>query len=55
MNYLRQVIKNGENSAAERYLPQADVVISQPFWPFYLDAARFNKAKKLKLGLMGVY
>mmetsp|Transcript_16239 Transcript_16239/g.18789 ORF Transcript_16239/g.18789 Transcript_16239/m.18789 type:complete len:126 (+) Transcript_16239:2-379(+) len=30
-------------------LPDADVVISQPFWPAYMNAERFEKAKKLKL------
>jgi formate dehydrogenase len=29
----------------------ADVVISQPFWPAYLTAERIAKAKKLKLAL----
>ncbi|QBR01092.1 NAD-dependent formate dehydrogenase [Paraburkholderia pallida] len=43
--------KDGPNSAFERYLPEADVVISQPFWPAYLSAERIAKAKKLKLAL----
>jgi formate dehydrogenase len=43
--------KEGQNSAFERELPDADVVISQPFWPAYLTAERFAKAKKLKLAL----
>jgi formate dehydrogenase len=43
--------KEGENSPFERELPDADVVISQPFWPAYLTAERFAKAKKLKLAL----
>lgn len=43
--------KEGPNSKFERELPDADVVISQPFWPAYLTAARFNKAKKLKLAI----
>ena len=33
----------------ERELPDADVVISQPFWPAYLTAERIAKAKKLKV------
>jgi formate dehydrogenase len=41
--------KDGENSVFEQELPTADVVISQPFWPAYLDAARIEKAKNLKL------
>jgi formate dehydrogenase len=32
-------------------LPDADVVISQPFWPAYLTAERIAKAKMLKLAL----
>ncbi|GGJ28867.1 NAD-dependent formate dehydrogenase [Streptomyces brasiliensis] len=43
--------KDGEDSVFERELPDADVVISQPFWPAYLSAERIAKAKKLKLAL----
>ena len=35
----------------ERELPDADIVISQPFWPAYLTAERIAKAKKLKLAI----
>jgi formate dehydrogenase len=31
--------KDGPGSVFERELPDADVVISQPFWPAYLTAA----------------
>jgi len=41
--------KDGPDSVFERELPDADVVISQPFWPAYMSAERFEKAKKLKL------
>ncbi|HCA89386.1 MAG: formate dehydrogenase [Legionellaceae bacterium] len=41
--------KDGEDSEFERALPDADIVISQPFWPAYLDARRLDKAKKLGL------
>jgi formate dehydrogenase len=41
--------KDGADSVFERELPTADVVISQPFWPAYLDAERIEKAEKLKL------
>jgi formate dehydrogenase len=41
--------KDGPNSVFERELPDADVVISQPFWPAYLTKERIAKAKKLKL------
>src|SRR5271155_5721744 len=43
--------KDGPNSRFERELPDAEVVISQPFWPAYLTAERIAKAKKLKLAL----
>ena len=43
--------KDGEESVFERELPNADVVISQPFWPAYLTAERFAKAPKLKLAI----
>ena len=43
--------KDGPNSVFERELPDADIVISQPFWPAYLTPERFAKAKKLKLAL----
>jgi formate dehydrogenase len=41
--------KDGSNSAFEKELPDAEVVISQPFWPAYMTKERFHKAKKLKL------
>lgn len=43
--------KDGPESTFERELIDADVVISQPFWPAYLTAERIAKAKKLKLAL----
>src|SRR5258708_9086928 len=43
--------KEGENSVFERELPDADIVISQPFWPAYLTADRIAKAPKLKLAI----
>lgn len=41
--------KEGPNSVFEKELVDADIVISQPFWPAYLTAERIAKAKKLKL------
>ncbi len=41
--------KEGSNSVFEKELPDADIVISQPFWPAYLTSERIAKAKKLKL------
>src|SRR6201999_2389774 len=43
--------KEGPDSVFERELPDAEVVISQPFWPAYLTPERLAKAKKLKLAI----
>ncbi|MFM8313809.1 MAG: NAD-dependent formate dehydrogenase [Deltaproteobacteria bacterium] len=43
--------KEGEHSTFDQELPDADIVISQPFWPAYLNAERLSKAKKLKLAI----
>lgn len=41
--------KDGPDSEFEKHLPDAEIVISQPFWPAYLTKERIAKAKKLKL------
>ena len=43
--------KEGPDSVFERELPDAEVVISQPFWPAYLTAERIARAPKLRLAL----
>jgi formate dehydrogenase len=43
--------KEGPHSVFDRELPDADVVISQPFWPAYLTSERIAKAKNLKLAI----
>jgi len=43
--------KEGPSSVFEKELPDADIVISQPFWPAYLTAERIATAKKLKLAI----
>jgi formate dehydrogenase len=43
--------KEGQDSVFDRELPDADIVISQPFWPAYLTPERIAKAKKLKLAI----
>lgn len=43
--------KDGANSVFERELPNADIVVSQPFWPAYLTAERIAKARKLELAI----
>jgi formate dehydrogenase len=41
--------KDGTDSVLDRELHDAEIVISQPFWPAYMTAARIAKAPKLKL------
>jgi formate dehydrogenase len=43
--------KDGPESEFEQRLPEADVVISQPFWPAYLTRERIEKAPNLKLAI----
>ena len=43
--------KDGPDSVFERELAEAEVVISQPFWPAYLTAERIAAAPNLKLAL----
>ena len=43
--------KDGAGSAFDKELVDADIVISQPFWPAYLTAERMAKAPKLKLAI----
>src|SRR5215470_10312121 len=46
--------KDGADSAFDQHLVDADVVISQPFWPAYLTAVSINRAKKLGLAMTTV-
>ncbi|MGZ8214185.1 MAG: NAD-dependent formate dehydrogenase [Methylosarcina sp.] len=41
--------KDGADSVLDRELHDAEIVISQPFWPAYMTAERIAKAKNLKL------
>lgn len=43
--------KEGDDSVLDRELPDAEVVISQPFWPAYLTPERLAKAEKLKIAI----
>jgi formate dehydrogenase len=43
--------KDGPDSEFEQRLPEAEVVISQPFWPAYLTAERIAKAPNLKMSI----
>ena len=43
--------KDGDNSVLDQHLADAEIVISQPFWPAYLTGERIARAPKLKLAL----
>ena len=43
--------KDGLDSVFEKEIIDADIVISQPFWPAYLTSERIKKASKLKLAI----
>jgi len=43
--------KDGEDSVFDRELRDAEIVISQPFWPAYLTAERIANAPRLKLAI----
>ncbi|GAA1289211.1 NAD-dependent formate dehydrogenase [Pseudonocardia aurantiaca] len=43
--------KEGPDSEFDRHLADAEIVISQPFWPAYLTAERIAKAPNLKLAV----
>ena len=43
--------KDGDNCAADKELEDADIVISQPFWPYYLTREKIEKAKNLKMAI----
>lgn len=43
--------KDGPNSVLEKELVDAEIVISQPFWPAYITAERIAKSPNLKLAV----
>tara|TARA_B100000242_G_scaffold291909_1_gene266175 strand:- start:125 stop:1324 length:1200 start_codon:yes stop_codon:yes gene_type:complete len=43
--------KDGEGCEADKHIVDADIVISQPFFPYYLTKERITKAKKLKMAI----
>jgi len=43
--------KDGADSALDRELADAEIVISQPFWPAYITAERIAKAPRLKMAI----
>ena len=49
--FVLTVDKDGPDSAFEKEITDADIVISQPFWPAYLTAQRIDKSPRLKLAI----
>ena len=43
--------KDGEGCEADKHIVDADIVISQPFFPYYLTAEKIKKAKNLKMAI----
>ena len=43
--------KDAKGCKADKELVGADVVISQPFWPYYLTREKIESAKKLKMAI----
>jgi len=43
--------KDGEGCTADKELVDADVVISQPFWPYYLTREKMETAPNLKMAI----
>ena len=43
--------KDGEGCEADKHIVDADIVISQPFFPYYLTKERIAKAKNLKMAV----
>ena len=43
--------KDGDGCEADKHIVDADIVISQPFFPYYLTKERISKAKNLKMAI----
>ena len=43
--------KDGDGCEADKHIIDADIVISQPFFPYYLTKERIAKAKNLKMAI----
>ena len=43
--------KDGDGCEADKHIVDADIVISQPFFPYYLTKERIAKAKNLKMAV----
>lgn len=47
--YIVTADKDGPNAVLEQHLADAEIIISQPFWPAYMTAERIEKAPNLKM------
>lgn len=45
------ILQDGPGSTMDSHLHDAEVIISQPFYPYYLTAERIARAPHLKLAL----
>ena len=43
--------KDGDDCEADKHIVDSDIVISQPFFPYYLTKERIEKAKNLKMAI----
>ncbi len=43
--------KDGDGNEADKHIVDADIVISQPFFPYYLTKEKIEKAKNLKMAI----
>ena len=43
--------KDGDGCEADKHIVDADIVISQPFFPYYLTKEKIEKAKNLKIAI----
>ena len=43
--------KDGDDCEADKHIVDSDIVISQPFFPYYLTEERIEKAKNLKMAI----
>ena len=50
-NFVVTSDKDAEGCEADRELVDADIVISQPFWPYYLTRKRMESAPNLKMAI----
>ena len=49
--YIVTNSKDGDGNEADKHIVDADIVISQPFFPYYLTKEKIAKAKNLKMAI----